>query len=323
MKAVQYTQYGSPDVLQINEIAQPVPADNEVLIRVYASTVEKTDTIFRQGKELSARMFTGPLKPKFNIPGGEFAGKVETVGKDVTHFKVGDEVIGSVGAGFGAQAEYIAISEDSPMALKPDNLPYEEAVAIHPGALTALHFLRDAANIQAGQKVLINGASGGIGVSAVQIAKYLGAEVTAVCSTANVDLVKSLGADKVIDYKQEDFTQSNETYDIIFDTVGKSSFSRSKGALKEGGIYLTTVVSAAILSQMFWTSKVGSKKAKIAFAGLRSESEKNEDLAYLLNLVEKGALKPVIDRCYSLEQIADAHRYVDTGRKKGMVVITV
>ena len=323
MKAIVFTEYGSPNVLQLKEVEKPTPRDNEVLIKVYATTVETTDAIFRQGKNLSARLFTGLLKPKFTRPGGEFAGEIEAVGKDVTRFKEGDRVFGTTAPNFGAHAEYICLPEDGSMALKPANMTYEEAVAFHPGALTALPNLRDAANIQRGQKVLINGASGSIGVSAIQLAKHFGAEVTAVCSTANVELVKSLGADVVIDYKKEDFTKSGQTYDIIFDTVGKSSFSRGKGVLKQGGIYLTTVITPAILPQMLWTSKFGSKKAQIVFAGLRSVSEKNEDLAFFLELVEAGALKPVIDRCYPLEQIVEAHRYVDTGRKKGNVVITV
>ncbi len=323
MKAIVYTKYGSPDVLQLKEVEKPVPADNEVLIKLYATTVETTDAIFRQGSTPSARMFTGLLKPKFTIPGSEFAGEIEAVGKDVTRFKVGDQVIGSDGAGFSANAEYKCLPEDGPMALKPGSMTYEEAVSIHPGALTALPNLRDAAKIQRGQKVLINGASGSIGSSAVQLAKYFGAEVTGVCSTANVDLVKSLGADVVIDYKKEDFTRTGQTYDIIFDTVGKSSYSRCKRALKPGGIYLTTVVTPTILRQMLWTSKFDSKKAKIVFAGLRSASEKNQDLAFFRELVAAGALKPVIDRCYPLEQIAAAHQHVDTGHKKGNVVITV
>jgi NADPH:quinone reductase-like Zn-dependent oxidoreductase len=321
MKAIIYTEYGSPDVLQLKEVEKPAPADNEVLIKVHATTVETTDAIFRQGKDFSARLFTGLFKPKFTRPGGEFAGEIKAVGKDVTHFKAGDRVFGTTAPNFGAHAEYICLPEDGAMALKPAHMTFAEAVSFHPGALTALPNLRDAANIQPGQKVLINGASGSIGVSAVQLAKYFGAEVTGVCSTANVDLVKSLGADVVIDYKKEDFTKSGQTYDIVFDTVGKSSFSRCKDVLKPGGIYLTTVITPAILGQMLWTAKFGSKKAQIVFAGLRSVSEKNEDLAFFLELVAAGALKPVIDRCYPLEQIAEAHRYVDQGHKKGNVVI--
>ncbi len=323
MKAIVYTKYGSPDVLQLKAVEKPVAADNEVLIKVYATTLEASDALFRRGNDFSARLFTGPLKPKFTTPGSEFAGEIEAVGIAVTRFKVGDRVFGTTAPSFGADADYICRPDDGVMAIKPDNLTYEETVSIHPGAFTALPNLRDAANIQCEQKVLINGASGSIGTSAVQLAKYFGAEVTAVCSAANIELVKSLGADKVIDYTQEDFTKTGETYDVIFDAVGKSSFSRCKGVLKSGGIYLTTVVSPTILFQMLWTSKFGSKKAKIVFAGLRSASEKNKDLAFFLELVEVGALKPIIDRYYPLERIADAHRYVDTGRKKGNVVITV
>lgn len=323
MKAIVYTEYGSPDVLKLEDVEKPTPQDNEVLIKIYATTVETTDAIFRRGNDLSARLFTGLFKPKFTRPGGEFAGQIEAVGKDVTRFKTGDRVFGTTAPDFGAHAEYICLPEDGAMTLKPGHLTYEAAVALHPGVLTALPNLRDAANIQRGQKVLINGASGSIGVSAVQLAKYFGAHVTGVCSTANVELVKSLGADVVIDYKKEDFTQTSQTYDIIFDTVGKSSFSHAKGALEPGGIYLTTVITPAILGQMLWTSKFGSKKAKIVFAGLRSTGEKNEDLAFLLELIEAGNIKPVIDRCYPLEQIAEAHRYVDTGHKKGNVVITL
>ena len=202
-------------------------------------------------------------------------------------------------------------------------MTYEEAVAIYPGALTALPNLQGAANLQAGQKILIIGASGSIGSSAVQLAKYFGAEVTGVSSTANEELVKSLGADKVIDYKKEDYSRRGETYDVVFDTVGKSSFGQARRVLKPGGLYLTTIVSANILPLMLWTSKFSSKKAKIVFAGLRSAGEKNGYLALLLKLVEAGKFKPVIDRCYPFEQIAEAHRYVETGRKKGSVVITM
>jgi NADPH:quinone reductase-like Zn-dependent oxidoreductase len=323
MKAIVQTKYGSPDVLQLKDIEKPLAGDNEVLIKIHATTVETADAIFRQGNDFAARLFTGLLKPKFTIPGSMFAGKIEVVGKNVTRFKKGDRVFGTTDPSFGAYAEYICLPEAGVIAIKPDNLTYEETVSVYPGALTALPNLRDAANIQRGQKVLINGASGSIGTSAVQLAKYFGAEVTGVCSTANIDLVKSLGADKVIDYKKEDFTKTGETYDIIFDSVGKSSFSRCKHLLKQKGIYLTPVISLTIMPQMLWTSKFGSKKAMIVFAGLRSVREKNEDIAFFLELVEAGTLKPVIDRCYPLEEIADAHKHVDTGHKKGNVVITV
>ena len=323
MKAIVYTKYGSPDVLQLTEIEKPTPKDNEVLLRIYAIAVTATDCIFRKGDQLSARSFTGLTGPKNSILGDVLAGEIEAVGKDVKLFKPGDQVFGSTGAGFGAYAEYVCLPEDGALAIKPANLTYEEAVAVYDGALTALPFLRDKANIQSGQKILINGASGSIGTAAVQLAKVFGADVTGVCSTANVELVKSLGAAKVIDYTKEDFTQSGETYDVIFDTVGKSSFSRCKNSLTQTGIYLTPVLKLGILLQMLWTSMVGSKKAMITFAGLRSASEKAEDLIFLKELVEAGKIKPVIDRCYPLEQAVEAHRYVETGHKKGNVIITL
>ena len=323
MKAIVYTEYGPPEVLHLTEVEKPAPKDNEVLLRINATAVTATDCTFRRGDQWSARSFTGFTRPKNPIPGDVLAGKIEAVGQDVTRFKKGDEVFGSAGAGFGAYAEYICLPEDGALAIKPGNLTYEEAVAVYDGVLTALPFLRDKGKIQSGQKVLINGASGSIGTAAVQLARIFGADVTGVCSTANVDLVESLGANQVIDYTQEDFTKSGQAWDLIFDTVGKSSFSRCKSSLTSKGIYLSTVLSLTILLQTLWTSMAGGKKAVITFAGLRSASEKAEDLNFLKELVEAGKMKPVIDRCYPLEQMAEAHRYVDKGHKKGNVVITV
>lgn len=323
MKAVMYTQYGSADVLQLKEVEKPIPTDSEVLIKIHATTVASTDTIFRAGSDFMARMFSGLMKPKPTIPGSAFSGEIEATGKDVERFQVGDQVFGTAAPDTGAHAEYISLPEEGAIAIKPEHMTYEEAVAIHPGALTALPNLQGAANLQAGQKILIIGASGSIGSSAVQLAKHFGADVTGVCSTANVEMVQSLGAAKVIDYKKEHYTHSGETYDVVFDTVGKSSFWRARRVLKPGGLYLTTIISPAILPLMLWTSRFGSKKAKIVFAGLRPTSEKNGYLALLLKLVEAGTFKPVIDRCFPLEQIAEAHRYVETGRKRGSVVITV
>ena len=323
MKAIVYTKYGSPDVLQLKEIEKPVPKDNEVLIRIYATTVTATECTFRKGEPYFSRLFTGLTRPKITTLGEELAGEIEAVGKDVKLFKEGDPVFGSAGPGFGANAEYICIPEDGVLAIKPTNMTYEEAASSVDGFLTALPFLRDKGNIQSGQKVLIYGASGSIGTAAIQIAKYFGAEVSGVCSTTNLEMVKSLGADKVIDYTKEDFIKSGQSYDIIFDTVGKISFSGCKSALRQKGIFLEAGITLTIFPQVLWTAMIGNKKAMIAFTGLRPASERTKDLFFLKELMEAGKIKPVIDQSYPLEQIAEAHSYVDKGHKKGNVVITV
>jgi NADPH:quinone reductase-like Zn-dependent oxidoreductase len=323
MKAIICTKYGSPEVLQLKEVEKPTPKDNEVLIRVYAAAVNATDPVFRKGDPFISRFFTGLMRPKNSIPGDVLAGEIEAVGKDVKLFKKGDQVFAATGTGLGAHGEYKCLPEEGSLGIKPANMTYDEAAAIIDGALTALPFLRDKGKIQSGQKILIYGASGSVGTSAVQLAKYYGVEVTGVCSTANLELVKSIGADKVIDYIKEDFTKSGETYDIIFDAVGKSSFSCCKSSLKQRGVYLTTVPTLAIMLQILWTSMVGSKKAMSAATGLRPSSEKAKDLIFLKELIEAGTIKSVIDRRYPLEQIAEAHRYVEKGHKKGNVVITV
>ena len=320
MKAAVYTEYGSPEVLRLKEVEKPTPKDNEVLIRIEATTVSAVDSIFRKGNQFAARLFTGLLKPRMTTLGGELAGEIEAVGKDVKRFKIGDQIMATT-AEFGAYAEYLCLPEEAVLIKKPVSMSYKEAAAFCD--ITALPFLQEGAKIQRGQKILINGASGAIGTVAVQLAKHFEAEVTGVCSTRNVELVKSLGADRVIDYGKEDFTKNVESYDIIFDVVGKSSFSKAKSALKPGGIYLTPVVSLPLLLQMLWTSKIGNKKAMIVFAGLRPAKEQVKDLTFLRELFEAGHLKSVIDRCYPLEQIAEAHGYVDTGHKRGNVVITV
>jgi len=315
MKAIVYTKYGPPDVLELKEVEKPAPKDNEVLIKVHASTVTPMDWRFRNGKTIIARFMTGLLRPKNSILGVELAGEVEAVGKDVKLFKQGDQVFG--GGRPGAHAEYTCMPEDK-VAMKPSNMTYEEAAAVHFGAVTALLFLRDYGCIQSGQKVLINGASGGVGTFAVQLAKYFRAEVTGVCSTTNLELVQSLGADRVIDYTKEDFTKSGQTYDIIFDAVGKSSFSKCKSALNRNGIYLSTVATIPLILQMLWTSKIGSKKAIFAMSPLNKE-----DLIFLKDLIEAGKVRSIIDRCYPLEQTAEAHRYAEQGHAKGKVVITL
>jgi len=320
MQAIVYTTYGSPDVLQLNDVEKPTPKDNEVLIRIHAAIVGPADCAFRKGDPFIVKLIYGLARPKFAVLGVEFAGEIEAIGKDVKLFTKGDQVFGMSPNSFGAHAEYMCLPEDKPLIIKPSNTTYAEAAGIVDGATTALTFLRDVAKLQRGQKALINGASGAVGAYAVQLAKYFGAEVSGVCSTANVALVKSLGADNVIDYTKEDFTKSGQTYDVIFDAVGKSSFSRCQGALTQKGMYLSTAPTLGIVLQMLRTSLFGSKKAKFATAGLM---QNKDNLTFLKELIEAGKIKSVIDRCYPLEQIAEAHRYVEKGHKKGNVVITI
>jgi NADPH:quinone reductase-like Zn-dependent oxidoreductase len=322
MKAFVCTKYGPPDVLQFKEVEKPVPKDNEVLVKIHATSVHIGDWRLRSFTvpplfRLPFRISVGFRGPRKKILGSELAGEIEAVGKDVKRFKEGDQVFGDAGAILGTYAEYVCLPEKAILAIKPANMTYEESAAGPVSSLAALYFLRRG-GIKSGQKVLINGASGALGTAAVQLAKYFEAEVTGVCSTTNLEMVKSLGADMVIDYTKDDFTKIGQAYDIIFDAVGKRSFSQCKGSLKQGGVYLMSVPTLAILLQTLWTSMIGSKKAIL---GVPKSSL--EDLNFLKELIEAGKIKPVIDRTYPLEQIVEAHRYIDKGHKKGNLVITV
>ena len=322
MKAIVYTQYGPPDVLKLKEVEIPTPNDKEVLIKNHAAIATMGDCELRSPKIqnliwLIVRIYFGLRKPRKQILGGYLAGEIEAVGKEVKHFKKGDQVFACTGPRFGAYAQYTCLPEEGALAIKPANMTFEEAAGVPLGGLDALHFLTKA-NIQSGQKVLINGAAGSIGTFALQLAKYFGAEVTGVDSTKKLDLLRSLGADHVIDYTQEDFTKNGETYDVIFNVVIKSSYSRNLRSLKKNGRYL--LVNPAGLSQMLrglWTSITGSKKVISAFASANAE-----DLMFLKELAEEGKLKSVVDRRYPLEQTAEAHKYIETGQKIGNVVIT-
>ncbi len=318
MRAVVYEKYGPPEVLQLKEVSKPVPKDNEVLVKIYTSSVTAVDMGYRRslGREGSKRIRTHKL-------GYYLAGKVEEVGKDVRRFQKGDEVYGGDVWSLGAYAEYKCVRETGVLVHKPACMTYEEATALPYGGLTALPFLRDVGKVQKGQQVLIIGASGSIGTYAVQLARYYGAEVTGVCSTDHLDLVKSLGASQVIDYTRDDFTNTGRAYDIIFDIPAKYQFSHCKDSLTKNGKYLTTVPWPRVIVQMIWTLIASRKKAIFTPMGLRSARKKSRDLIFLNRLVEEGKIKPVIDTIYPMEEIVQAHRYVEIGHRKGTVVIQV
>jgi NADPH:quinone reductase-like Zn-dependent oxidoreductase len=325
MKAIVYNEYGSADVLHLAEVAKPAPKDNEVLIKIHASTVTAGDcnargfTFVPPGFGFLARLMFGLRRPKQPILGMELAGDIEAVGKTVTRFQKGDQVWGTLRERSGAYAEYICLPENARLVKKPVDITFDEAASVPFGGTSALYFVRDVAKLQPGQKLLIIGASGGTGVYAIQLAKYYGAEVTGVCSTASLGLVRSLGADKAVDYTKQDFTQNGETYDVILDMVpGESAFARYRVSLKPNGIYLAGAGGLKAFAQMAWTSLIGGKKV---IAGMAPD--RREDLVFLNQLLEAGKIKPVIDRRYPLEQTPEAHRYVDTGHKRGSVVIII
>lgn len=321
MKAMITTGYGSPDVFKLENVDKPVAKPNEILIKIYASSVTKADTMMRTGKPAIGRLFLGFTKPKNPIWGTGFAGVVEFVGSEVTKYKPGDKIFGENVKTMGTYAEYIALPEDGIIARLPENLSFEEAAGMCDGGITSLNFLVNLGNIKAWQNVLINGASGALGTAAVQIAKHYGAEVTGVCSTMNMDLVKKLGAHHVIDYTKQDFTSTLNRYDLIYDTVGVRSFSECRPALTEHGVYLSPVLAMPLLGHMMVTSVFGKKKAKFSATGALPVQETKRLLDILLEIIEAGKLRGILDRTYPLEELGEAHQYVDKGHKKGNVVL--
>ncbi|NQX82290.1 MAG: NAD(P)-dependent alcohol dehydrogenase [Flavobacteriaceae bacterium] len=321
MNAVVCNSYGGPEVLELNEILIPIPKENEVLVKIKATSVTAAHCAMREGKPYFGRLFLGMMRPKTKTPGTDLSGEIIKIGSKVKNFSIGDEIIAETGIESGCYAEYICLPEDGIIVLKPNNMSFEQATGMIDGASTAMAFFMDHTDIKKGNKILINGASGSIGTAAVQLAKLYGAEVTGVCSTSNIDMVYGLGADKVIDYTQENFVSNKDKYDIIFDTVGKLSYSQTKTSLYEKGLFLSPVLSLSVLFQMMKTSVLGSRKVKFAATGLRGENVRKRDLISIKNLAEQGKLTTVIDRQYELSQIKEAHEYVSKGHKKGNVVI--
>lgn len=316
MKAMIYYEYGSPDRLELDEMKKPVIKDEEVLVEVHASSINWLDWHFLTGTPYLARIMAGLFKPKNKVLGIDFAGRVEEVGSTVTQFNIGDEVFGSTT--HGCFAEYVSVSEEEVVS-KPTHISFEEAAAVPGAAIPALQALRDHGQVQPGQKVLINGASGGLGTFAVQIANSMGADVTGVCSTSNLDMVRSIGADHVIDYTQQDFTNSGEQYDLIFDTVAKRSFSDCKRALSTQGIYITSKFSPFLALKGQWISRTGNRK----MVPLPPKPPSNRDLVYLKERLEQGKVQPIIDRRYSLSEVPEALRYLEKGHTRGKIVITI
>lgn len=323
MKAAIYRRYGGPEVVQIADIPRPEPKPHEVLVRVQASAVTAADSMIRKGVPRFGRLFLGLFGPKITAMGTQFAGDVIAAGAEVTDYKPGDRVFGETGVAFGAHAEFVCLAADGLIAPIPDTMGYQEAASLCDGPLTDMNFLRNLADLQPGQHILINGAAGSLGSAAVQLAKGFGAEVTGVCSARNVDFVGSLGADHVIDYGQDDFTQLRARYDVIFDTVGKSSFAKAKRALKPDGSYISPVLSLRLLFRMLSTSLLGGKRARFSATGMLPVAQQRPLLADLLQRIAAGQLRMIIDRRYGLHEITDAHAYVDTGHKRGNVILEI
>ena len=317
MKAIRYTGYGSPAVVQLAELPTPIPKADEILVRVHEALVTPSDMAMRSGKPFVARLFSGLFRPK-GVPGTDFAGVIEVIGAGVTQFKVGDRVFGANSVGGGAHAEYLTVKESGVVAKLPENRTFSETAGLCDAAMTALTFLRDNAALQPGQRILIYGASGSVGTYAIQLAKGMGAHVTAVCSTANVELVRSLGADAVIDYTQQDYAALGQQYDVVFDAVGKSSFRQACPSLTAKGVYMTTVPTLPILGQMLVSRLRGGKRALFDATGLKQTREKLEVLG---QLVAEGGLRSILDRTYTLDAMQEAHAYVETGRKRGNIVV--
>jgi NADPH:quinone reductase-like Zn-dependent oxidoreductase len=322
MKAASYRRYGGPEIVEIVELPDPVPGPQELVVRMTATVIGSSDDAGRSGRPAFARLFFGLRRPKRPVLGWHFVGTVETVGSAVTRFRSGDRVFGTVGSVNGAHAELILVSEESALLPAPDRLSDDELVSLIDGTLTALPFLRDAANVRPGQHVLINGATGAVGIAAVQLAKHFGAHVTAVCRSANFELARSLGADEVVDYTVEDFSRSGREYDVVFDVAAASSFGRSRRSLVAGGLYLTTVPSVAILLRQALTARSRGRRGRILFTGLHSTAAKIADLAELSRLIDGGRMAPVVDSRFTLDDIVGAHRRVAGGGKTGNVVVT-
>ena len=321
MRAVVYDRYGPPEVLRLEEVERPVPGNNEVLVRIHATTVNRTDSGLRSAEYFISRFLTGLLRPKtkYRVPGGEFAGEVEAVGASVTEFRIGDQVFGVSANNAGAHAEFICLPERAPLAHKPTGMSFEEAAAVCDGVVLALSYLRRA-DLRNGKRVLVYGASGSIGTAGVQLAGYFDADVTAVCDTKNVELVASLGADRVIDYTREDFTKNGETYDFIFDAVGKLRFKHCRPSLNPGGMYGSTDLGPYAQNPFLalWTARIRDKKVLFPIPKYTKK-----DVLFLKELIEAGNYRAVIDRRYPLEDVIEATRYVETGQKTGNVVLTV